>query len=73
VTWSFFFFKHNVSGMFQFSKPKNNCGNMQMKLSISVEDVKREVRILQTLSGHKNIVQFYAAFEDDDKVYIVME
>ncbi|CAM6050580.1 unnamed protein product [Sphagnum compactum] len=45
----------------------------QMKLSISVEDVKREVRILQTLSGHKNIVQFYAAFEDDDKVYIVME
>ncbi len=73
MTWSFFFFKHNVSCMFQFSKPKNNCADMQMKLSISVEDVKREVRILQTLSGHKNIVQFYDAFEDDDKVYIVME
>jgi calcium-dependent protein kinase len=45
----------------------------QMTLPISVEDVKREVRILRTLSGHENVVQFYAAFEDDDMVYIAME
>lgn len=45
----------------------------QMTLPISVEDVKREVRILRTLSGHENVVQFFAAFEDDDLVYIVME
>lgn len=45
----------------------------QMKLPISVEDVKREVKILRTLSGHENVVQFFAAFEDDDLVYIVME
>lgn len=46
---------------------------LQMTLPISVEDVKREVKILRTLSGHENVVQFYAAFEDDDLVYIVME
>ncbi|KAG0629108.1 hypothetical protein M758_1G077100 [Ceratodon purpureus] len=45
----------------------------QMTLPISVEDVKREVKILRTLSGHENVVQFYTAFEDDDVVYIVME
>ncbi|BBN07167.1 calcium-dependent protein kinase [Marchantia polymorpha subsp. ruderalis] len=45
----------------------------QMLLPISVDDVKREVEILGTLSGHENVVQFHAAFEDDDLVYIVME
>eukprot|EP00249_Psilotum_nudum_P015300 c25250_g1_i1 orf=455-916(+) len=45
----------------------------QMLLPIAVEDVKREVKILQALSGHENIVEFYEAFEDDDYVYIVME
>ncbi|KAH9318448.1 hypothetical protein KI387_020217, partial [Taxus chinensis] len=44
-----------------------------MLLPIAVEDVRREVRILQALSGHENVVQFYNAFEDDDYVYIVME
>lgn len=44
-----------------------------MTLQISVDDVKREVKILRTLSGHENVVQFYASFEDDDLVYIVME
>ena len=44
-----------------------------MKLPIAVEDVKREVKILQMLSGHENVVQFHAVFEDDAKVYIVME
>lgn len=45
----------------------------QMILPIAVEDVKREVQILQALSGHENVVQFYNAFDDDSYVYIVME
>ncbi|CAI9282440.1 unnamed protein product [Lactuca saligna] len=45
----------------------------KMILPIAVEDVKREVRILQALSGHENVVQFYNAFEDDSYVYIAME
>ncbi|KAG0567615.1 hypothetical protein KC19_7G148400 [Ceratodon purpureus] len=45
----------------------------KMNLPISVEDVKREVEILRTLSGHENVLQIYAAFEDDDQVCIVME
>ncbi|KAL8200390.1 hypothetical protein R6Q57_011729 [Mikania cordata] len=45
----------------------------KMVLPIAVEDVKREVKILQELSGHENVVKFYNAFEDDSFVYIVME
>lgn len=45
----------------------------KMILPIAVEDVKREVRILQELTGHENVVHFYNAFEDDSYVYIVME
>ncbi|XP_078446773.1 CDPK-related kinase 1-like isoform X2 [Wolffia australiana] len=45
----------------------------KMTTAIAIEDVRREVRILRTLSGHKNLVQFYDAFEDDENVYIVME
>ncbi|XP_030514533.1 calcium-dependent protein kinase 18-like [Rhodamnia argentea] len=45
----------------------------KMVLPIAVEDVKREVKILQALTGHENVVQFYNAFEDDSYVYIVME
>ncbi|KAL8118124.1 calcium-dependent protein kinase 18-like [Apium graveolens] len=45
----------------------------KMVQPIAVEDVKREVKILQALSGHENVVQFYSAFEDDSFVYIVME
>ncbi|OAY57544.1 calcium-dependent protein kinase 28 [Manihot esculenta] len=45
----------------------------KMVLPIAVEDVKREVKILQELAGHENVVQFYDAFEDDSYVYIVME
>ncbi|KHG24389.1 Calcium-dependent protein kinase 28 [Gossypium arboreum] len=46
---------------------------MKMVLPIAVEDVKREVKILEALKGHENVVQFYNAFEDDSYVYIVME
>lgn len=44
-----------------------------MILPIAVEDVKREVKILQALSGHENVVQFHNAYEDSSYVYIVME
>ncbi|CAI5470113.1 unnamed protein product [Closterium sp. Yama58-4] len=44
-----------------------------MKQPIAVEDVEREVKILQLLSGHPNVVQFIDVFEDTELVYIVME
>ncbi|XP_010526798.1 PREDICTED: calcium-dependent protein kinase 18-like [Tarenaya hassleriana] len=45
----------------------------KLTLPIAVEDVKREVKILQALCGHENVVQFHNAFEDKNYVYIVME
>jgi serine/threonine protein kinase len=45
----------------------------QMTTAIAIEDVRREVKILRALTGHKNLVQFYEAYEDDDNVYVVME
>ncbi|WOL12962.1 calcium-dependent protein kinase 4 [Canna indica] len=45
----------------------------KMILPIAVEDVKREVKILEALKGHENVVHFHNAFEDDSYVYIVME
>uniref|UniRef100_A0A5B7A302 non-specific serine/threonine protein kinase n=1 Tax=Davidia involucrata TaxID=16924 RepID=A0A5B7A302_DAVIN len=41
--------------------------------TISIEDVRREVKILKALSGHKHLVKFYDACEDANNVYIVME
>ncbi|KAK6936626.1 Protein kinase domain [Dillenia turbinata] len=45
----------------------------KMTTAISIEDVRREVKILKALSGHKNLVRFHDAFEDSNNVYIVME
>ncbi|KAK8473397.1 hypothetical protein PHAVU_001G121501 [Phaseolus vulgaris] len=45
----------------------------KMTTAIAIEDVRREVKILRALTGHKNLVQFYEAYEDNDNVYIVME
>ncbi|GAB4851765.1 cyclin-dependent serine/threonine protein kinase [Ancistrocladus abbreviatus] len=45
----------------------------KMTTAIAIEDVRREVKILRALTGHKNLVQFYDAYEDEDNVYIVME
>ncbi|KAH9675341.1 CDPK-related kinase 7 [Citrus sinensis] len=45
----------------------------KMTTAIAIEDVRREVKILRALTGHKNLVQFYDAYEDDDNIYIVME
>lgn len=45
----------------------------KMTTAIAVEDVRREVKILRALTGHKNLIQFHDAYEDNDNVYIVME
>ncbi|KAG6382857.1 hypothetical protein SASPL_157423 [Salvia splendens] len=45
----------------------------QMTTAISVEDVRREVKILKALSGHRHLVRFYDACEDSNNVYIIME
>lgn len=45
----------------------------KMTTVIAIEDVRREVKLLRALTGHKNLVQFYDAFEDQENVYIVME
>lgn len=44
-----------------------------MTTAISIEDVRREVKILKALSGHRNLVKFYDACEDALNVYIIME
>ena len=45
----------------------------QMTSAVGIEDVRREVKILKALSGHKNLVQFHDAFEDANNIYMVME
>ncbi|KAJ8650228.1 hypothetical protein MRB53_003251 [Persea americana] len=45
----------------------------KMTTAISIEDVRREVKILKALSGHKHLIKFYDACEDVNNVYIVME
>ncbi|KAG0453876.1 hypothetical protein HPP92_025180 [Vanilla planifolia] len=45
----------------------------KMTTAIAIEDVRREVKILKALSGHKNLVKFYDACEDALNVYVVME
>ncbi|TQD97656.1 hypothetical protein C1H46_016710 [Malus baccata] len=47
--------------------------SVAMTTAISIEDVRREVKILKALSGHKHLVKFYDACEDANNVYIVME
>ncbi|KAL6982150.1 Cyclin-dependent kinase 4, partial [Sarracenia purpurea var. burkii] len=49
------------------------CSESKMTAAISIEDVRREVKILKALSGHKHLVRFYDACEDANNVYIVME
>ncbi|XVE58293.1 hypothetical protein DITRI_Ditri04bG0158500 [Diplodiscus trichospermus] len=45
----------------------------KMTTAISIEDVRREVKILKALSAHKHMIKFYDVFEDANNVYIVME
>ncbi|GAB2293926.1 CDPK- kinase 4 [Dionaea muscipula] len=46
---------------------------VKMTSAIAVEDVRREVKMLKSLSGNRHMLKFYEAFEDADNVYIVME
>ncbi|XP_023006542.1 CDPK-related kinase 3 isoform X1 [Cucurbita maxima] len=45
----------------------------KMTTAISIEDVRREVKILKSLSGHNHLITFLDACEDANNVYIVME
>uniref|UniRef100_A0A804PRC7 Protein kinase domain-containing protein n=1 Tax=Zea mays TaxID=4577 RepID=A0A804PRC7_MAIZE len=45
----------------------------KMTTAISIEDVRREVKILKALFGHSNLVKFYDACEDALNVYIIMD
>ncbi|CAI0452631.1 unnamed protein product [Linum tenue] len=45
----------------------------KMTTAIAIEDVRREVKILKSLCGHKHMIRFHDAFEDGNNVYIVME
>ncbi|KAJ1692323.1 hypothetical protein LUZ63_009021 [Rhynchospora breviuscula] len=38
-----------------------------------MDDLRNEVRIMKHLPLHENIVQFQGAYEDDQRVYLVME
>ncbi|KAK9071445.1 hypothetical protein SSX86_010014 [Deinandra increscens subsp. villosa] len=72
---------HGCSGYIYVAIDKANGDRFAVKkidkskmiLQSAVEDVKREVRILQDLSGHENVVQFHNTYEDSSYVYIVME
>ena len=46
---------------------------VQMTSAVSIEDVRREVKLLKDLSGHRHMVKFYGAYEDDNYVFVVME
>ncbi|KAJ0240754.1 Calcium-dependent protein kinase 18 [Hirschfeldia incana] len=67
---------------FTYAATDNNNGDRvavkridkaKMTQPIEIEDVKREVKILQALGGHENVVGFHNVFEDKSYVYIVME
>ncbi|KAF2299491.1 hypothetical protein GH714_032182 [Hevea brasiliensis] len=45
----------------------------KMTTAISIEDVRREIKIMKALSGHKHMIKFHDAFEDANNVYMVME
>ncbi|CAL5328628.1 unnamed protein product [Camellia sinensis] len=44
----------------------------EMTTVIAIEDVRREVKILQALTGHRNLVQCYDCYENDN-IFVVME
>ena len=46
---------------------------LQMTTEIAIEDARREVNMLRALTGHRILVQFYEAYDDENNVYIVME
>ncbi|MCO5601866.1 hypothetical protein L7F22_055991 [Adiantum nelumboides] len=61
---------HKATGQLLACKsiPKRKLTNKE-----DVEDVRREVRVLNYLSGHPNIVELKATYEDRQSVHLVME
>ncbi|KAF3455791.1 hypothetical protein FNV43_RR00433 [Rhamnella rubrinervis] len=45
----------------------------KLKTEIDVDDVRREVEIMRHLPEHPNMVTFKEAYEDKEKIYLVME
>ncbi|KAJ0770873.1 putative protein kinase RLK-Pelle-CrRLK1L-1 family [Helianthus annuus] len=72
---------HSLSAIVYVATDKANGDRVAVKifakrkmiLPANVENVKREVKILQALSGNENVVQFHNAYEDASYVYIVTE
>jgi hypothetical protein len=50
-------------------------GSVQRKLLTpeDVEDVRREIQIMNHLAGHKNVVNIRGSYEDKNFIHIVME
>ncbi|OIW13991.1 hypothetical protein TanjilG_09342 [Lupinus angustifolius] len=46
---------------------------MKLESKNDKEDIKREIQILQHLSGQPNVVEFKGAYEDQHSVHLVME
>ncbi|KAL5667626.1 hypothetical protein ACJX0J_019847, partial [Zea mays] len=68
-------YEHNEMLLYKYDRhfaTKYELGK-EMTTAISIEDVRREVKILKALSGHSNLVKFYDASEDALNVYIIME
>nr|XP_027192836.1 CDPK-related protein kinase isoform X2 [Cicer arietinum] len=69
-------FGYTCSAIAKFNNKGDLKGHrvaVKMTTAIAIEDVRREVKILRALNGHKNLIKFYEAYEDHDNVYIVME
>ncbi|GAA0170268.1 non-receptor serine/threonine protein kinase [Lithospermum erythrorhizon] len=50
-----------------------SISRMKLKSQKDIEDVRREIIILQHLTGQNNIVEFKGAYEDVDNLHLVME
>ncbi|KAH9611391.1 hypothetical protein KSS87_019505 [Heliosperma pusillum] len=50
-----------------------SISRLKLKHRKDIEDVRREILIMQHLSGQPNIVEFKGAYEDRNTLYVVME
>lgn len=50
-----------------------SISRLKLKHRKDIEDVRREILIMQHLSGQPNIVEFRGAYEDRNNLYLVME
>uniref|UniRef100_A0A1J3E3L6 non-specific serine/threonine protein kinase n=1 Tax=Noccaea caerulescens TaxID=107243 RepID=A0A1J3E3L6_NOCCA len=72
-------FGHTCSGRGKKGEIKDHpiavkiISKAKMTTAIAIEDVRREVKLLKSLSGHKHLIRYYDACEDANNVYIVME